>query len=105
VASVNCCGLAFRGEDERRELSHPVVALSVELAGEIEQGGVARSVVEPQYADHFVGPSEYSPLFKWLRLHGAQLVREIATHERNHAFIADGLLILCEHFLPLIGQS
>src|SRR5713101_4508347 len=88
--------IGFLGENKRRELRLPVVALRVEFTGEIEQAGVSRPVVEPQYAHHFVGPPEDGPLFEWLRFHGAQLVREIAPHKRNHALVSGALLILCE---------
>ena len=76
------------------ELRLPVVTLRVQLAGEIEQRAVAVAIVEPEHAQHFIVPAEDGPLLERTLVHVPRLVGEVFLHQRNHARVARGFLVL-----------
>jgi len=79
-------------------LVHPVVALLMEEAGEVEQIKRASAVVEPDDAERFILPPELAPVTEGTFGEFGELVAEVAVDEGDDARIAGELLILREGF-------
>ena len=88
----------FRPKCKVRELPFPIVPLLAQLARQVEQARLTRSIVEPEHADHFIAPPEHGPFLERARFHHAQLVSEVAPHQWNHAGVAGGFVILRQRF-------
>src|SRR5438034_11630248 len=72
------------------------MTLTVELARQTQEARLAGAIVQPQDADHFVGPAVFCPLVQRALREMSSLVREIALDERNDSGVAGGFLVLRE---------
>src|SRR5947208_5395189 len=72
------------------------MTLTLELARQTQEARLAGAIVQPQDADHFVGPAVFCPLVQRALREMSSLVREIALDERNDSGVAGGFLVLRE---------
>ena len=79
------------------EVCLPVKSLLVKEADEVEQFGIAISVVEPENAERFVLPAELAPIPQGSLRQLGILVGVVTLHEGDDTRVAGSFLILGEH--------